>query len=197
MQTSDSENDECPLIIDELPNLKGKISTPFDEHTEQFMEYLMGRSGGGKNDTTARNIQQDVLKYFNYTVHVHPQHQSLPYKDIILNKNYLHEYFNYLEMHIGLQPSTMMNKLQKLIVAMEYVEFVENQDGTNAQIHSQCEAMIGVLNKWKKSLYRPRSKQRSHQYEVSTAKVAIYVHFMHALIIIFFFKACMLILHLI
>ena len=91
----------------------------------------------------------------------------------------------------------MMNKLQKLIVAMEYVEFVENQDGTNAQIHSQCEAMIGVLNKWKKSLYRPRSKQRSHQYEVSTAKVAIYVHFMHALIIIFFFKACMLILHLI
>jgi len=179
LQTSDSENDECPLIIDELPHLKGKVPTPFDEHAEQFIEYLMGLSGGGKNETTSRNIQQDVLKYFHYTVHVHPQHQSLPYKDIILNKNYLHEYFNYLEMHIGLQPSTLMNKLQKLIFAIEFVEFAENQDGTNEQIHSRCEAMISALNKWKKSLYRPRSKQRSHQYEVSTAKVAIYILFMH------------------
>ena len=176
MQESGSDDDEQPLLIDELPHLKGEVATPFDEHTTDFISYLMSRSGGRKNDTTAKNIKQDVLKFFRYSIHVHPQHRSLPYKDIILNKSNLDDYFNYLETNAGIQPSTLMNKLQKLISAIEFVDFVENPDGRNEQIHSQCKAMIEVLKKWKQSLYRPRSKQRSHQYEVSTAKVdSIYV----------------------
>jgi len=173
LQTSDTDIDEQTILADELPHLKGKIATPFDELTKEFIAYLMGP--GGKLEATAKDIKQDVLKYFHYTIHVHPDYTSLPYKDIILNKHYLHEYFNYLQMNAGLQPSTIMNKLQKLVFAIEFVEFLENPDGTNEQVHCRCEAIIGALRKWKKSLYRPRSKQRSHQYEVSTAKV----HFIH------------------
>ena len=170
MQTSDTDID-ASLIIDELPHLKGTIPTPFDGHIEQFTAYLMGRFGGGKDEITAKNIKQDVLKYFQYIIHVHPQHRSLPYKDILLNKHYLHEYFNYLEMNAGLKPSTIMNKLQKLISAISFIDFEENPDGTNEQIHSQCDTITSALVNWKKSLYEPRSKQRSHQYEISTAKV--------------------------
>jgi len=45
LQTSDTDIDES-LIIDELPHL----TTPFDGHIEQFIAYLMGRSGGGKDE---------------------------------------------------------------------------------------------------------------------------------------------------
>ena len=44
--------------------VNGKVSTPFGGHVEQFMSYLMGISGGGKDNTAAKNIKQDICKFF-------------------------------------------------------------------------------------------------------------------------------------
>jgi len=164
---SDTENDE-PILTDEFPHLKEKVSTPFDEHVGKFTEYLMGRDGGGRDDTVATNITRDILKFINFITHVHPEHRSSEYRDILLNKHLLQEYIDYLEQNVGLQPSTLMNKVKKPTFAIEFVNFVDDPHGTDLQLSNQCKTLAGVLQKWIKSLCKPRATQRSEQNKASS-----------------------------
>jgi len=49
------------------------VVTPFDAFVEQLMKYLMVRSGGGKNVNATKTVKQNIVKFFRYIVHVHPQ----------------------------------------------------------------------------------------------------------------------------
>jgi len=137
------------------------------------MSYLMGRSGGGKDDSTAESIGRDVSKFFSYIVQSHPKLRSLNYRDILLNKVHLHKYVDYLEKDVALQPSTLMNKIRKLTSAVNFVNFIENPHGKNQELSSQCQELTNLLQNWGKSLRKPRAKQISEQLEVSTAKVRV------------------------
>ena len=133
----------------------------------------MGLSGGCQEEVGADNIKQDILKFFYFVVHTHPQHRSLSYRDVLLNKHCLQEYLDYLDKNIGPQPSTMMNKMRKLTLAIQFVNFVENPNGTDYQLNSRCHTLVDTLKNWVKSLRQPRAKQKSDQFRTSTAKVNI------------------------
>ena len=67
----------------------------------------------------------------------------------------------------------MMNKMRKLTLAIQFVNFVENPNGTDYQLNSRCHTLVDTLKNWVKSLRQPQAKQKSDQFTTSTAKVNI------------------------
>jgi len=148
------------------------VTTPFDAFVEQFMTYLMARSGGGKNEKAAKTVKQNIVKFFRYIVHVHPQQKSESYKEILLNKKYLQEYLDYLEKNEVFSPSTMSGKINSLRSAIDFINFAENSDGMNHTLYSRCQVLTDTLKNWNKSLNKPKAAQRSIQRKESDLKVS-------------------------
>lgn len=96
-------NEMSPFLL--MSSLIRRESPPIDKYFRKFISYLVGRSGGGKDDLTAENIARDMSKIFNYVVHLHPKLRS---RYILLNKFHLQNYVVYLENDLVLQPSTLM-----------------------------------------------------------------------------------------
>ena len=87
----------------------------------------------------------------------------------------LQHYLQHLQNDFQFAPTTLSEKIRRLILAMEYILHKENPDESNAAMFMQITKIINNLSKWKKNLSRDIKYQRNRQALLSTREVCTYI----------------------
>jgi len=127
--------------------------------------------GGKRSLTTAKSILIDIKNYFIFASST----PGCPQLEDLLNMVNLQQYLQHLQNDFQFAPTTLSEKIRRLILAMEYILHKENPDESNAAMFMQITKIINNLAKWKKNLSRDIKNQRNRQALLSTREVCTYI----------------------
>lgn len=83
-----------------------------------FSHYLQGIAGGNRTAATANSIVTDVQKFITHSSSTSAAHDN----DIILRRQTLEQYFNYLKIQLQYKPTTVVEKIRRVGMAIKFMQ---------------------------------------------------------------------------